>query len=74
MAILSKPIIDEVLTVMYVNFSRNREAVSHNAVYLSELGQNVETKKQVSSKISLTTVSLKVQSVERLTSIIRMQE
>ncbi|OGW26192.1 MAG: putative toxin-antitoxin system toxin component, PIN family [Nitrospirae bacterium GWC2_42_7] len=46
--LLSKPIIDEVLTVMSSKFSRDREAISRVAVYLSELGQNIDTKKKVS--------------------------
>jgi predicted nucleic acid-binding protein len=32
----------------FSKFSRNREAISRVAVYLSELGKNVETKKRVS--------------------------
>lgn len=45
--LLSKPIIDEVLSVLSVKFSRDREAISRVAVYLSELGQNIDTKKKV---------------------------
>lgn len=46
--LLSKPIIDEVLSVMSAKFSRDREAISRVAVYLSELGQNIATKKKIS--------------------------
>ena len=46
--LLSKSIIDEVLSVMSVKFSRDSEAISHIAVYLSELGQNIEIKKKIS--------------------------
>ena len=45
---LSKSIIDEVLSVMSAKFSRDREAISHVAVYLSELGQTIETGKRIS--------------------------
>ena len=37
--VLSKIIIDEVLSVLSRKFSRDREAISRIAIYLSELGQ-----------------------------------
>ncbi len=46
--LISKPIIDEVLSVMSAKFSRDREAISHVAVYLSELGRHIETRKKIS--------------------------
>ncbi len=39
--ILSKEIIDEVLSVLARKFSRNKEAISHTALYLSQLGELV---------------------------------
>ncbi len=39
--ILSKEIIDEVLSVLARKFSRDKEAISHTAVYLYDLGEIV---------------------------------
>ena len=45
--IISKAIIDEVLTVLAGKFSRDRETISHTAVFLSELGALVRPAKRV---------------------------
>ncbi|MBI5675112.1 MAG: putative toxin-antitoxin system toxin component, PIN family [Nitrospirae bacterium] len=39
--LISKAIIDEVLSVLYNKFGRDIEAISHTAVFLSELGEMV---------------------------------
>ena len=40
--VLSKPIIDELLGILGRKFSRDAEALSHVAVFLSELGLTVK--------------------------------
>ena len=45
--ILSKEIIDEVLTVLARKFSHDREAISHTAVYLFDLGEIVTPEKRI---------------------------
>ena len=45
--LLSKAIIDEVLTVLSRKFSRDREAVSRVALYLSELGEIIRPSKKI---------------------------
>ena len=46
--VLSKDIINEVLSVLSSKFSRDREALSHVVVMLSELGELVKPAKKVS--------------------------
>jgi len=46
--LLSKEIIDEVLSILSTKFSRDREALSHVAVILSELGELVTPTKRIS--------------------------
>ncbi len=45
--VISKAIIDEVLTVLAGKFSKDRETISHTAVFLSELGTLVRPVKRV---------------------------
>lgn len=45
--IISRAIIDEVLSVLSSKFSRDREAISHVAVYLSDLGEVVSPTKGI---------------------------
>jgi|MudIll2142460700_1097286.scaffolds.fasta_scaffold03596_4 putative PIN family toxin of toxin-antitoxin system len=45
--VISAQIIKEVLTVLSAKFGRNREALSHVAVVLSEIGDLVEPKQTV---------------------------
>ncbi len=46
--IISHDIIDEVLTVLSNNFSRNREALSRTAVNLAEIGIIVKPRERIS--------------------------
>jgi putative PIN family toxin of toxin-antitoxin system len=46
--VISKEIIDEVLSVLSLKFSHDREAVSHVAVILSELGELVKPTRKIS--------------------------
>ncbi|MBI4843259.1 MAG: putative toxin-antitoxin system toxin component, PIN family [Nitrospirae bacterium] len=46
--LISKAIIDEVLTVLHNKFSRDIEAISHTAVFLSELGIMVHKTRKIS--------------------------
>jgi uncharacterized protein len=48
--IISKNIVNEILSVLSVKFSRDREALSHLAIHLSEIGHLVEP---VGQKLSL---------------------
>ena len=45
--VISKDIIDEVLSVLSSKFSRDKEALSHVAVLLSELGELVKPIKKI---------------------------
>ena len=45
--VISKDIIDEVLSVLSSKFSRDEEALSHVAVMLSELGELVKPTKKI---------------------------
>jgi putative PIN family toxin of toxin-antitoxin system len=45
--VISKDIIDEVLSVLSSKFSRDKEALSHVAVMLSELGELVKPIKKI---------------------------
>ncbi|MBI4654319.1 MAG: putative toxin-antitoxin system toxin component, PIN family [Nitrospirae bacterium] len=45
--IISREIINEVLTVLATKFHHDREAISHVALYLLELGQMTNPKKRV---------------------------
>ncbi|MEW6675890.1 MAG: putative toxin-antitoxin system toxin component, PIN family [Nitrospirota bacterium] len=45
--IISKEIIDEVLTVLSVKFSRDREAISHTAFYLSDITRVVKPSRKI---------------------------
>ncbi len=45
--IISKEIIDEVLTVLSAKFNRDIEAISHAAYYLSELAQMVKPTRKI---------------------------
>lgn len=45
--VLSKAIIDEILFVLARKFSRNREAISHVAVYISDLGEITQPAKKI---------------------------
>ena len=45
--IISKEIIDEVLTVLTRKFNHDREAISQTAVYLFDLGEIVNPKKRI---------------------------
>lgn len=45
--IISKEIIDEVLTVLSVKFSRDREAISHTALYLSDIAMIINPTKKI---------------------------
>ncbi len=45
--IISRPIIDEVLTVLADKFSRDRETISHTAIFLSELGTLVRPGRRI---------------------------
>jgi putative PIN family toxin of toxin-antitoxin system len=45
--IISKAIIDEVLTVLANKFSKDREAISRTAIFLSELGTLVRPGKRI---------------------------
>lgn len=45
--LISKEIIDEVLSVLSSKFSRDREELSHVAIVLSELGEFISPVKQV---------------------------
>ena len=45
--LLSKEILNEVLSVLSEKFSRDREELSHVAVVLSELGETVSPRKKV---------------------------
>ncbi len=45
--VLSKEIIDEVLSVLARKFSRDKEAISHTAVYLYDLGEIVNPEKRI---------------------------
>jgi len=45
--IISRAIIDEVLSLLSSKFSRDREAISHVAVYLSDLGEVVSPTKRI---------------------------
>ncbi len=45
--VLSKAIIDEILFVLARKFSRNREAISRVAVYLSDIGEIVQPAKKI---------------------------
>ncbi len=45
--VLSKAIIDEILSVLARKFSRNREAISRVAVYLSDLGEITQPAKKI---------------------------
>ncbi|MEF9425696.1 MAG: putative toxin-antitoxin system toxin component, PIN family [Candidatus Mariimomonas ferrooxydans] len=45
--VLSKAIIDEILFVLARKFSRNREAISRVAVYLSDIGEIVQSAKKI---------------------------
>jgi len=46
--LLSKAIIDEVLSVLSAKFSRDREALSHVAIVLSELGELISPTRRIS--------------------------
>ena len=46
--IISKEIIDEVLSVLSTKFSRDKEAISHVAIILSELSELVSPAKRIS--------------------------
>lgn len=46
--VISKEIIDEVLSVLSLKFSHDQEAVSHVAVILSELGELVKPTRKIS--------------------------
>ena len=45
--LISKEILDEVLSVLSAKFSRDREELSHVAVVLSELGEIVSSTKKI---------------------------
>jgi putative PIN family toxin of toxin-antitoxin system len=45
--IISKEIIDEALTVLAAKFSRDREAISRTAIYLSDIASLVKTRKRI---------------------------
>ena len=45
--LLSKAIIDEVLSVLSAKFSRDREALSHVAIVLSELGELISPTRRI---------------------------
>ncbi len=45
--IISKEIINEVLSLLSKNFNRDRAAISHTALYLSELGELVKPAKKL---------------------------
>ncbi len=45
--IISKEIIDEVLSVLSVKFHRDSEAISHTALFLSDLAQIVKPPKRI---------------------------
>ncbi len=45
--VLSKAIIDEILVILARKFSRNREAISRVAVYLSDLGEIAQPAKKI---------------------------
>ncbi len=45
--IISKSIIDEILSVLSSKFYRNSEAISHTALYLSEIAQIVEPNREI---------------------------
>ncbi|OGW54364.1 MAG: putative toxin-antitoxin system toxin component, PIN family [Nitrospirae bacterium RBG_13_43_8] len=46
--LFSKAIIDEVLSVLSAKFSRDREALSHVAIVLSELGELISPTRRIS--------------------------
>ncbi|GMR03187.1 MAG: putative toxin-antitoxin system toxin component, PIN family [Thermodesulfovibrionia bacterium] len=45
--VLSKAIIDEILSFLAKKFSRNREAISRVAVYLSDIGEITQPAKKI---------------------------
>jgi putative PIN family toxin of toxin-antitoxin system len=45
--VISKEIVDEVLSVLSIKFSRDGEAISHVAVYLSEVAELVKPNMKV---------------------------